>query len=524
MKVNACFMIIVMDRDVFDVSKVDNIKKEPPSHHELDSNFQSTTTTTATTASSTTHRNDLPNGSAPSSLLSAGDLKLSNGSSNLNDDSDDHHLHNHHHQDKDVIPPCKLHKIFSEDSMKLFAHSFSLPDNVWPILSEDVVYRLRELVTNSYQFTKHSKQVRLACDDVNKALYFSDSPKIFGYGHGKGPLKEVFCPSAGVWATEDEPVDLMSTSRSIIQKTYRCSLIAESPQYRIDWLSIDTKVKREYEQPGSDEHKKFESALTFITQGLLSREFEVFSYTLDSLRTVSEVQLILPQLVGFLATTIRKGHGIYVTRQLLLAIRALCRNQSIQITNELFTRQLVNSVLHCILRYPCESNINEWGYDHWNLREFAACILSDMIKEFSSSFVYNKVYNHVTHRLLACIRDPTAFPYSSHYGAIVAFRGLGFDCVVNHFYPHFSNYFSHLYHSIKNDKFEDNNEKYSAHAAMGALSSLGSLLILKFKGKLLLNNEICDYSQIAKEILEFFGDRVAIQIPTDTTSGLHIIL
>uniref|UniRef100_T1KXY7 TATA box binding protein associated factor (TAF) histone-like fold domain-containing protein n=1 Tax=Tetranychus urticae TaxID=32264 RepID=T1KXY7_TETUR len=104
---------------------------------------------------------------------------------------------------------------FGLESIKLFASTVHSPNaieaKVLAQLSEDTSYRLRELIASSFQYTRHSKRFKLTCDDVNRALKASDSQAIYGFS-GSESSKEIHVPEAGVFVTEDKPVDLVKIS------------------------------------------------------------------------------------------------------------------------------------------------------------------------------------------------------------------------------------------------------------------------------------------------------------------------
>lgn len=397
--------------------------------------------------------------------------------------------------------------------LRTFVEKGCVDEDVIPLFFEDLVYRVQELVTNAYQFTKHGKRVKLTCNDINKALSISDTPKIYGYGHDKKPLEDVFCGEAKIWTVGDELVDLVAVSESIINKTYRVNLIAESPQYRIDWIPLGNKVKLEYEQNGTPEHDKFISAFNCITRGILSKDRNNLKATLNGLSCSPNVQHILPHLVKFLSGKIAKGTEIKTIRQLIWAIQALCRNPHIHLTSESHAGPLIASLLHCVLNNSVgDPFLDSFTNDHWTLRYFTSYILCDVLKNWNSSFVYSKVYNQVIRACLEALKDQPA-AYSSYYGSLVTFYHLGFDCIMTNLGPYFLSFCNFLIQVIEVDVFSDDLTKTQAYAAFGALTQLSLYLLLKFRENTLKNN-FCDSSNLAKEILLLFGDRVSAIMPT----------
>lgn len=109
----------------------------------------------------------------------------------------------------------KKYQIFSKESIELFVESIgfsNIDENVFPLISEDVVYRIRELVNSSLQFLKHCKRSRLTCEDINKALKNSDTLPVYGYDDDSSPCKEVFIEEANVFSIQESFFDLVEVS------------------------------------------------------------------------------------------------------------------------------------------------------------------------------------------------------------------------------------------------------------------------------------------------------------------------
>lgn len=399
--------------------------------------------------------------------------------------------------------------------LKTFAQAGCIDEEVIPLFFEDMIYRVQELVTNAYQFTKHGKRVKLTCDDINKALSISDTPKIYGHGHDKKPLEDVFCAEADVWFVQEEPVDLVALSESIINKTYRVNLVAGSPQYRIDWLQLGTKVKYEYEQHRTSAHDKFIDAFNCITKGLMSKDPKTYKATLDGLSSLPNIQHILPHLVKYLSTKITKGTEIKVVRQLIWAIHGLCKNPHIHLASESHAGPLIASLINCILNNPTSETFSDaFVYDHWSLKDFSSYVLCQLLKYWNSSFVYSKVYNQVIRSFLDCLKDQSGL-FISYYGSLIAFHRLGFDCIMTNLAPYFLSFCNFLFQIIENDIFVDKIAKNHAYCTLGALNDLAFYLMLKFRNNLVVKNA-CDNPYFIKEILSIFGDRISAMMPTDT--------
>ena len=298
-------------------------------------------------------------------------------------------------------------------------------------------------------------------------------------------------------------------------------LVSQSPQYRIDWLSLEPKVKKEIiksnDQKPSQDTLKLISSFNSITKAILGNDLNQLRIVLVGLSSIPNVQHILSYLVKFLTNNIIKSnHSLNVLTQLLLSMRALSMNNGLHVATESFMSPLINSLLYCILCPTITSNTDTWNSDHWNFRKFAAFILAETINEWSSSFIYNKMYNQVILALTDCINDHFR-PFSSHYGAIVAFTKLGLEVVLDHLYPSLASYLNFLQMSLAGSIVDYNDlNRFNAQKVFGAICNVAILLTLKLRQFTLTEHDEHQYSSnIYYEMYEVFGDSLSIRVPTD---------
>jgi len=258
------------------------------------------------------------------------------------------------------------------------------------------------------------------------------------------------------------------------------------------------------------------SSFNNISKAILGNDLNQLKIVLIGLSSTPNVQHILSFLVKFFANNIIvSNHSLKILYQLLLSMRALSMNNGLHLATEPFMSPLINSLLHCILSPTITTNINPWYLDDWNFREFAAFILAQVFKEWSSSFIYNKMYNQVILALTDCINDHFR-PFSSHYGAIVAFTKLGLDIVLDHLYPSLSSYLSFLQMSLNGSTVNFNqHNRFNAQKVFGAICNVAILLTHKLKQDTLTEDGDQYSNLIYYELYEFFGDSLSIRIPTD---------
>lgn len=77
-------------------------------------------------------------------------------------------------------------------------------------LSEDVTFRLRQIIARAIKFMRHSNRTRLTCADINKALKWSDCQPVFGHEcNSNQRLRYSYSAEAQVFRYENNKVDLV---------------------------------------------------------------------------------------------------------------------------------------------------------------------------------------------------------------------------------------------------------------------------------------------------------------------------
>jgi len=103
-------------------------------------------------------------------------------------------------------------------------------------------------------------------------------------------------------------------------------------------------------------------------------------------------------------------------------IKALMENSTLYLEKHL--HELIPSVVTCIVsKKLCPRPDFD---NHWALRDFAARLLAQMCKHFSTTT--NNIQSRITSTLCKSLYDETA-PLVTHYGAIAALSELGLEIV-----------------------------------------------------------------------------------------------
>lgn len=107
---------------------------------------------------------------------------------------------------------------FGIDSIRLMAEGANIAEpssEVASSLSEEVTFRLVQLITRASKFMNHAKRTKLTCADINKALKWSDCQPVFGHEcNPNRQLKYSYSAEAKVFSYDDEIVDLVERTKS----------------------------------------------------------------------------------------------------------------------------------------------------------------------------------------------------------------------------------------------------------------------------------------------------------------------
>lgn len=133
---------------------------------------------------------------------------------------------------------------FTADSIRLMAESASIPENlsveVAATISEDVTYRLRQIIGRATSFTRHANRTKLTCADINRALKWSDCQPVFGHECNPNErLRYSYSTEAQVFRYEESPVDLerkygTDSSKTVDQFQSELSSKEALPRLRIE--------------------------------------------------------------------------------------------------------------------------------------------------------------------------------------------------------------------------------------------------------------------------------------------------
>src|SRR5690606_14993511 len=116
---------------------------------------------------------------------------------------------------------------------------------------------------------------------------------------------------------------------------------------------------------------------------------------------------------------------------------------------------LLDSLLFCILEpIGQDSNCREIG---WTLREYAACLLATVLKNWSEILIRNDIFINLLNYLSIQLCDRNR-SLDCHYSIICLFRSMGVGFIADFLYPLVEDYVQSLEKLFTESEFNSNTE------------------------------------------------------------------
>ena len=412
--------------------------------------------------------------------------------------------------------------VWNPDNVRDVAESVgiaSLPDNVVEELARDVDYRLAQVLEEALKFMRHSKRTTLSTQDVSNALKILNVEPLYGYESTR-PLRfgeASLGPGQPLYYVEDEEVDFEKLINAPLPKVPReitftahwlavegvqpsipqnptainhADLLPKGPNANqhlaaangLDNINVKPLVKHVLSKESQELFAKLSSALIDETNS------EWQNAALTSIQSDPGIHQLTTYLLTFIAEKVTHSmKNLFVLRQMMRATNALLDNRAIYL--DPYIAYMVPPVLTCCTgkhlgpsahQAPSNAssetlngnNLNGHGSNflaHFELRDFAASILSKMCKNYSSS--NQSLKPRIARICLKQFLDPHK-PLGSHYGALRALLSIaGPDGMKILVLPNLR-----IYDDVLKEALGDESKKAEAERVLALiLQSLGGL-------------------------------------------------
>lgn len=107
------------------------------------------------------------------------------------------------------------------DSIRLMAESVGVREpslKVSAMISEDVTFRIRQIISRANKFMQHSNRTKLTCADINHALKWSNCQPVLGHEpNSEQKLRYSYSAEAQVFRYENDEVDLEARHKNKVR-------------------------------------------------------------------------------------------------------------------------------------------------------------------------------------------------------------------------------------------------------------------------------------------------------------------
>ncbi|KAJ3033998.1 hypothetical protein HK097_004652, partial [Rhizophlyctis rosea] len=339
--------------------------------------------------------------------------------------------------------------VFPKETVQSIAETvgLNLKDDVANALTQDVEYRLREIVNEAKKFAHHSHRQKLTSEDINHALRVRNVEPIYGYSAG-APSTFKIIPSVQqrLFYLEDREIDLDEVIYGPLPS------VPMDVTFTGHWLAIDgiqpsivqnptpsdlRDIQTNIIRPHGTAAAQFapDNAPDLLVKNTLTKELQMYydkitasltggaedvrNVAVESVRTDPGIQGLVPYFVQFLGERISKDvKNLQNNWAMMRLTRAILDNPNL--TVEPYLHQLIPPILTCIVakRLSPSPSVD----DHHSLRRYAANLIAYICTTYSAA--YPSLQPRVTKTLLKAFLDSTK-GLATHYGALCGLAGLG---------------------------------------------------------------------------------------------------